>query len=342
MRTYDKEVVFDLEERQKPIPITGLPAAPNFSNIKNQNNSRPSAMPALKKADLLVFTCVFIWAFNIPLVKICLQYFEPLEISLIRFGSAGVLFAIYVRLREGSLRVERRHLPLLLLSGLIGITLNQILFVYALSNTTSSEVSLLMAATPSLATFLAWALGQEKIRLNYWLSLPLALGGVTLIILTAPGARLAGNLLGDALAVMTAGSWATYTVIMRPLFSHYSAARISAWVLLIGSAALLPLGFTQINLSRMGSVPSEIWLALLYTTLGAVLVTNILWYTGIKELGGPRTAYYSYLQPFVGVFASFLILSETIVIWQIAGGLLIVASMVLYRVRLGNRSKSTA
>ncbi len=322
-----------------PTPATLPEIAPATENLLSaQVKPKPVLRAGMSRADLMVLACVTMWAFNVPLVKACLQYFEPLELSLMRFATGGLIFALYVRVREGSLRVQRRHILLLIGAGLVGITLNQIFFVYALKNTSSSEVSLLMAATPSFATLLAWLLGQERIRLNYWLSLPLAVGGVSLIILTAPGASLGGNLLGDGLALCTACSWASYTVMIRPLLKHYSAPLVSAYVLLIGAVTLAPVAIGQTDLSRMASVPPHIWLAWLYTTLGAVLVTNILWFTGIRDLGAPRTAFYAYLQPFVGVLAAALILAETIAPLQIAGGGLVVASMVLYRIRLGRKS----
>ncbi len=293
-----------------------------------------------RKADIMVLACVSMWAINVPFVKTILQYFEPLETSIIRFLSGGIIFALYVWWREGSLKIERSHILPLAGAGLVGITLNQVFFVYALKNTSSSEVSLIMAITPTVATLLAWFLGQEKIRLNFWISLPLAIAGVALIILTAPGAKLGGGLLGEVLAVCTASSWAAYTVMLRPLLKHYSAARASAYILLFGSAFLLPFGAGQFDFGRMATVPPHIWLALIYCSLAAVVVTNILWFTGVKELGAPRTAFYAYLQPFLGVLAAALILGEAIVPLQIGGGILVVLSMLLYRMKLVSRRRS--
>jgi drug/metabolite transporter (DMT)-like permease len=311
------------------VPATGVETL-----LVSQPPANLASRLGFKRADLLVLICVALWAVNVPSVKTCLQYFQPLEISLLRFITAGVLFTVYVRWREGSLYVAPRHLWPLLAAGLIGITLNQIFFVYALKNTTSSEVSLIMATTPSVATLLAWLLGQEKIRLNYWISLPIAVAGVSLIILTAPGATLGGGIFGDILAVFTASTWAAYTVMLRPLLKHYSPSLISAYVLMMGALALLPFGAGQVDFSHYGAIPLHIWLVLIYTMLGSVVITNILWFTGVKELGAPRTAFYTYLQPFLGVIAAFVILGEAIVPLQIGGGVLIVISMVLYRVRL--------
>ncbi len=295
--------------------------------------------PRFGKTDGMVLACVSLWAFNVPLVKYCLQFLAPVQTSLLRFATGGLIFVVYVLWREGSLKVAWRHVPLLVGAGIVGIMLNQLFFTYALKNTSSSEVSLLMAASPSFATLLAWLVGQEKISLNYWLSLPLAVAGVTVIILTAPGAQLGGNLLGDGLAIATAASWATYTVMIRPLMKHYSPSRVSAYVLLIGAIALLPFGIGQFDMNRLVTLPFSAWAALIYSALLAVVLTNVLWFTGIRDLGAPRTAFYAYLQPFLGVFAAALILNEQIVPWQIGGGFLVIGSMVLYRLRLGQKAE---
>ncbi len=285
-------------------------------------------------SDLLVLLCICIWAVSVPLIKLLLGTMSPLEISLTRYSTGAIFFLGLVLVKERSLKVKPRHIPLLILAGIVGITLNQIFFVYALQNTSSSDVSLLMASTPSVATIFAWALGQEKIRVNYWISLPLAIAGVVLIIVSAPGAHLGGNLLGDGLALATATSWASYTVLIRPLLQHYSVARISVYVLVIGVLGMLPFGFSQINLNHFTSLTPGLWLILGYCTFGALVLTNFLWYGGVKNLGAPRTAFYAYLQPFGGVVAAVIILQEQIVLWQIIGGVLVVLSMVLYRSRL--------
>lgn len=298
--------------------------------------SHPHEAPPLKfgMSDMLVFLCICIWAVNVPFVKLLLGNMAPLEISLTRYTIGAIFFIGMVLIREKSLRVQWRHLPLLIIAGIVGITLNQIFFVYALENTTSSEVSLLMASTPSFATIFAWLSVQEKIKSNYWLSLPLAVAGVGLIVLTAPGAKLGGNLLGDGLALATSASWAGYTVAIRPLLKHYSIARISAYVLVVGVLTMLPFGWSQMNIDHYTTLPPHLWLTLIYCTFGALVLTNFLWYGGVKHLGAPRTAFYAYLQPFGGVVAANLILNEQIVPWQILGGVFVVMSMVIYRSNL--------
>jgi drug/metabolite transporter (DMT)-like permease len=315
----------------------------NVAQLENTTADKPLAAPISTEpatlrfggADLLVLLCICIWAVNVPSVKLLLQNgFGPLEVSMIRYTIGAIFFLGLVLIREKSLRVQWRHLPLLVLAGIVGITLNQVFFVYALENTTSSEVSLLMASTPTFAALLAWLIGQEKIRLNFWISLPLAIAGVFLIVITAPGAHLGGGLWGDALALFTSASWAGYTVMIRPLIKHYSVARISAYVLFIGVLAMLPFGLPQMNTNHYANLAPSLWLTLAYCTFGALILTNFLWYGGVKHLGAPRTAFYAYFQPFGGVIAAALILGEVVVPWQVMGGILVVFSMILYRSNL--------
>jgi drug/metabolite transporter (DMT)-like permease len=99
----------------------------------------------------------------------------------------------------------------------------------------------------------------------------------------------------------------------------------------IGAVTILPFGLPQIQPEKIATAPAYIWLILLYSTFAAVLLTNILWYSGVKRLGAQRTAFYAYLQPFLGVIAAFIILAEPLVGWQILGGVLVILSMVIYR-----------
>jgi drug/metabolite transporter (DMT)-like permease len=313
------------------------PATPEVADTKIPPNLEAPVYAqnrfGFTNADLFLFLCVSIWAVNVPLVKSILPYIDPLGIALIRFGTAGLIMIPVVLWKEKNLKVAWEDVPLILAGALVGIFLNQIFFVYALKNTTSSEVSLLMAASPTFAALFAWLFAKEKITRNYWLSLPVALFGVILIVLTAQGAQLGGSFLGNGLALLTAGSWACYTVIVRPLMYKYSTLKVSAYITFIGALMILPFGLPQINPEKLATAPFNIWLFLLYCTFASVLLTNLLWYLGIKRLGSQRTAFYAYLQPFLGVIAAFIILNEQVVGWQILGGCLVIFSMIIYRRR---------
>lgn len=289
------------------------------------------AVKSFTSTDFLLLGCIVIWALNSPIVKIVLREMQPLAVSQFRVTIAALISLVILLFREKSARLAWRHVPLLTVAALCGITINQITFIYALSNTSASAVSLLYATSPLFATVLAFVIFREKLKKSYFLGLPLALAGVVLIILTAPNASLDGNVLGNLTAVGMALSWAAYTVLLRPLLNIYSPLRLSTYCFAIGSVCLLPFSFSQVAQTATTPVSLNAWLLLLSSAVFAMVVTNIIWYGGVKRLGVSRTAYYSYLQPFFGVLAAALMLGELIVPWQILGGILVIGSLLIYR-----------
>jgi drug/metabolite transporter (DMT)-like permease len=304
----------------------------SFTTEKSHNTGESSlAVGRFTLTDLMLLFCIIIWALNAPFIKIVLDEMEPLAVSQLRITVAGLICFGLLLIREKSIRIAWRHLPLLGLAAFMGVTANQISFVYALKNTTASEVSLLYAASPLFATLLAALTFQEKLKRSYFIGLPLSLFGVALIILTAPNAALDGSILGNFFAIGMAFTWAVYTVALRPLLRYYSPLRLSAYCFTIGSLLLFPFSLSQV--AAIGEKPPSAgaWLILLFSATVAMVFTNILWYNGVKKLGVSRTTYYAYLQPFFGVIAAALLLGEAIVPWQILGGLLVIGSLLIYR-----------
>jgi drug/metabolite transporter (DMT)-like permease len=317
-----------MESEQEGITPTVTPSQIESDQI---NNARSRIIRRkFTITDILLLVCILIWSLNSPAVKILLENFKPLAVSQFRVTLAGLVTLIIALSLEKSVKIAKRHLPLLLLAAFLGITANQVCFVYALSNTTVSEVSLLYATNPVFATLLAALFVQEKIKRSFWLSLPLAFLGVGLIILNAPGASLHGNWLGDILTICTAASWAGYSVALRALLRFYSPIRLSAWAFLLGGLMLLPFSLSQVL--QTAAFPSyEVLLLLLFSAVMAMVLTNIIWYNGVKKIGTSRTAYYTYLQPFFGVIAAALLLGDTVLPFQILGGLLVIGSLLVYR-----------
>ncbi len=316
--------------RIKPQPH--LQTVPQNPRIQTEIASIPApTAPAFSLVDMFLLGCIIIWAINSPLVKIVLGEIAPLAVSQFRVVIAALISLAIVFRVEKSVRISWQHLPQLCLAAFMGITVNQITFIYALNNTSASAVSLIYAVSPVFATLLAALFYREKIKRSYFIGLPLALVGVALVVLTAPNVSLEGNLLGNLLAVGMAFSWAAYTVLLRPLLGLYSPLRLSALCFTIGGVILLPFSFPQAVSTFAVPVSFYSWALLLASSVLAMVLTNVIWYNGVKKLGVSRTVYYSYLQPFFGVLAAALMLGEIFVLPQIVGGLLVVGSLLIYR-----------
>jgi drug/metabolite transporter (DMT)-like permease len=285
-------------------------------------------------ADAMLVVANVLWSLNYATTKYAFGQWLPLAFSALRFGVAGLLFAGVVLLREGSLRVRREDVRLVLLAAFVGILLNQLTFNYAVDKTTAGNTALILASSPAFAALFATLAGHEHVRPRHWLALGISVSGVALVI--EGGSGIAGvSLFGDLLAVGAAVTWAAYSVMLRPLFLRYSAARVSALMVSIGGAMVIPFGIPQMREMDWGALTPLHWGAWGYSVIFPVLVTNLLYFRALRSVGASRATLYMYLQPFLGALFAAWLLGESVTALQLAGGLVIIGGVSMGRLMPG-------
>ena len=285
-----------------------------------------------RTAELMLLTTVLLWALNFTVTKYVLEHgFQPLAYSTVRYGMATIIFTWFTFGVEHSFRVRRRDLPIVVGAAALGIWLNQLSYVYALTYTSASTVALILGATPIFVALIAFAVGVERLHAGFWLAAVVSFGGVALIALGNEGG-VSGSIKGDLLGVATAATWAAYTVAIAPLMRSYSPYRISALVLAIGWVAIAITGIQQ-TASQSFDFSALVWLCLVYAILGPLVLTNILWFKAVNRVGPSRAALVANLQPFIAALFALVLLSETMTWIQVLGGLLIGGGIFLARKR---------
>jgi drug/metabolite transporter (DMT)-like permease len=227
---------------------------------------------------------------------------------------------------EGSLRIGRRELPLIVFCVIV-LFANQLSFVYALRFTTATTVALLFGTLPIFTALFATGSRVEELSLRFWLAAGVSFAGVALVALGS-GGDLSSDLKGDALAVSGAATWAAYSVAIAPLMRRYSPFRLSAVFLLAVTVPLLLVGSTQLG-SQSFDFGALVWVGFAFAVVGPLVVTNLLWFTAIDRVGPSRASLFANLQPFLAAIVALLLLSEEITGVQVAGGLAIGAGIVL-------------
>src|ERR671936_1679819 len=288
-------------------------------------------MRRVARADLMLLVTVCLWGFNVTVTKYVLTHgFRPLAYSAVRYGGAALLFCGVTYGLERTLRVRRRDLPLLLLAAGLGVWLNQLSFMYAVKLTTATTVGLGIGTIPIFTALIARVLGVERLSRRFWAASAVSFGGVALVA-AGSGGGLSGDVGGDLLAIATSATWAAYSVAIAPLMRRYSPYQISAFVLVAGWVGLAASASTQLGSQDWGSVPTLGWLGLAFAILGPLVLTNVLWFTAIDEVGPSRATLVSNLQPFVAAIFALAILSERITALQILGGVAIGIGILMSR-----------
>jgi len=73
----------------------------------------------------------------------------------------------------------------------------------------------------------------------------------------------------------------------------------------------------------LGDLDSVGWICLLIVGLIHTGVTYCLYFSSLKELPGQKAAILSYIDPLVAVLVSVVLLGESMTMWQVTGGALI-------------------
>ena len=279
----------------------------------------------------MLLATILLWALNLSVTRYILTHgLAPLSYASVRYGLAAAIFVGLTLVAERTLRIERRHLPLIG-AAVVALWLNQMSFVFALERTTASTIGLLLGAIPIFAALLGLALGTERLTGRFWIAAAISFFGVALVAL-GEGGDVSGGALDILLGLSTGATWAVYSVVVAPLMKTYSPSRVSAIVLPATWALLLLSGLGQLR-GQDWEVGWEVWALLLFATIGPLVLTNVLWFRSIHRIGPARATLAANLQPFVAAVLAVVLLAEPLALLQVVGGALIAVGILVARRR---------
>lgn len=307
-----------------------------------------SAARRFSRTDLELLAAVLFWGFNMTVVKVGLREVAPLAYNLARFVCASIVLLVLARHREGSIAIGRADWRRVVLLGLVGHTLYQICFIEGLARTSASSASLLFASTPLVVAILSRLAGHERVPWTTAIGTLLGFTGVWLIVAGGAGGSTghaaavdAGSassaVLGNALIVAAVLCWSTYTVLARHLLERYSPLRVTAVTLAIGTLFLVPPALPDVVRQDWRSVSGLAWAGLVYSFVFALVVSYVIWYRSVKQVGNVRTAIYSNLVPLVGILFGVGLLDDRISTGIGAGAACIVTAVILTRLAPAQR-----
>ena len=257
---------------------------------------------------LLILTQVCFGVFPI-LGKLALQAFEPRAVLVWRLFAAALVMLGLAFARHGRAALPAAgDLGALLVLSLLGVMINQLLFLEGLKRSTAVNAGLLMAVIPVATLGLAVLLGQERLTLRRQAGMLLSTAGVAWLFMHR-GAEVGGRTrTGDLMLTANAVSYSAYLVLAKPVLRRLPQLVVVAWVFAL--AALIVPWFTLDVAWAPAAAGTRHWLALggvlLFPTLLAYLLNTIV----LARTRASTTAAYILLQPFVSATLALLWLGE--------------------------------
>jgi len=264
------------------------------------------------------------WGSGFIAGKLALDEMSPLPVAAWRYAVAATIllpFALRQRPADG-LGSAARPLAWMILCG--GV-LYPWLFLLALSRTTATNTSLLIALNPVLTLLLAPLVGEPLDRRRV-VGVALALVGAAVVVprgeLAAPSFRS-----GDLLALGAAAAWATFNLTSRAVVGRLSPAFTNCVIYAVGAGALYLLGQGEHPWAQLSAAtPTALTGIVLMAVLSSVIAGQFF-LVGVRTVGVARTVVFVYLVPVVTALLSTTLLGERLGAAQALGGTAVLAGV---------------
>ncbi len=257
-----------------------------------------------------------------------LREFTPLALGCVRFLIAGVIFAGLLQWSgaRGFAKADWKHFLAL---GLLGVPLNQGLFLYGIKYTLAAHGALLYASTPIMVLCLSCLFLGERPSLLRIGGIALGFGGV-LLVLFDHGIGFARQTLGGDLLVLAAvATWAVYTIYSKKMLRRYSPVEVTGYSLTLGALLFLPLGLPfMIGQDYRIVTATGIW-SVLYLAVMTSVVAYLVWSWALSKMDASKVAVISNLQPVVAAALAWMVFREPVTAKFVIGTAVVLAGVVM-------------
>lgn len=235
--------------------------------------------------------------------------FSPLGVGSWRIAAGAVALGGLAFAAHG-----RRAIPAsgdwirLALCGLLGVALNQGLFLEGLARSTPMNAGLVMTLIPVFTFAVAAAVRQERLSPGRAVGVLVAMAGTVLLLLGRGGGLARGHGFGNLLMVLNGFSYACFLVLSKRLLARYDWLVVIAWVYIL-SLPYLPYFVVGEDLA---AEPGNrlAWLSLLYILLFPTVLAYLLNMFALERVRATTTAVYIYAQPLVAGLAAWIVFGE--------------------------------
>lgn len=246
-----------------------------------------------------------------PLVgKVALRAISSSGLVGLRIAGAAIVFvALRGKLRELP-RLPGRDLAMLTLCSMLGVVVNQLLFVKGLSLTTVINATLLGTTIPVFTLIVSILFGYDRISLRRVIGILLAMSGVVYLVDPWRAHFSPQTTSGNLLIVINSFCYGAYIAISKDLFKRYGALNVITWMFAIGCLVSAPIGGYALSHDNLSAAGIWIWVAVLYIILIPTVAAYYLNAWALTRVTPTTVATYIYLQPLIAFGLAPLLLGE--------------------------------
>lgn len=287
-------------------------------------------MSRVVKAHLALLGVNLIYGANYSIVKaIVPMHIQPFALVAIRASCCALLFW-FTSLFLPKEKIAKKDFIKLLLLGVFGVALNQLLFIKGLAMSTPINAAIIMIFNPVIVMLLEIIFLKEKAPFIRVAGIMAGILGALILLLGRKDISFSSSsFTGDILVLINCTSWAVYLVMAKPLLVKYRTVTIVKWVFSFGMVYVFPFGLPQLKTFDAHSASIMVWLCIGYVVMASTYLAYFLNTFALSQLTPSIASTYIYLQPVIAAAIAIYAGQDTINAVKIMAALLIITGIYL-------------
>ncbi|HEY0306093.1 MAG TPA: DMT family transporter [Longimicrobiales bacterium] len=257
--------------------------------------------------------------------KIALEELSSPAITLMRVSIAAFIFRIIQRLTVHERIHSTRDYLRLAYYSVLGVSMNQLLYVTGLSMTTATAAQMLITGGPAVTLLVAILLGKEQATRQKWVGIALAGSGALLLVGLA---SIETGALGNLLIVVNMIAYSLYLVSARDILHRYHPLTVITWIFIFGSIGLMPFGLLP-AIHEFPTTSTTARLALLWIIALPTVTAYYLNMWALTRVESSVVSTFVYLQPVLTAMMAIPILGERPSLRMVPAAMLIFAGVAI-------------
>lgn len=290
-------------------------------------------------ASLAALATYSIFGLSFLFSKSALEVSTPFVLLAYRFWAAFIAVNLILLTGRQKISVKGKPVGKLLLLGIVQPVIYYTCEAYGIEKTTSSYSGIILGLIPVIGVFLGMIFLKEKVSALHIICAVLSVFGVTL---TTLGGEIKFSLIGTVLLFAAALSSALYTVISRDISEKFSPFERTYVMFLLGSIFFTVVALCQ-NRNDLAAVIEPLHsrsfiISVIYLAVISSVCAFLLLNFALNHLNVSSVSVVSNYCTVVSVLAGIFIMHDSFSLLQIAGIIIIIASV--FGISLADKNKT--
>jgi drug/metabolite transporter (DMT)-like permease len=297
------------------------------------------------KAKLLSYWkplfAVVVWGASFIATKIALEEIAPLTIIFLRLILASILLFLLAVYSKKSFAIDLKNHGRIFILALIA-AFHLWIQVTGMQYTTAANTGWIIGTAPIFMAIVGLIAFKESLAPIRIFGILLAFFG--LLMLISKGDLSSIDFLsnkGDFLILASAFTWSIYSAVNKKISLSYSPLLTVLFLFLMMAVIISPFSINSAAIQSVISLSTKGWIVISFLGIFCSGIAYVLWAQALKEMDSVKVGAFLYFEPFVTVFAAWVLLKEEITFVMILSGVVISIGVMLVNFNLRDLFRSS-